>query len=93
MPKVPGLVMVIVAPAKSVTSSLAGADLAHEIFVGLPESPEIKGFGLPDHRHQERSATVRPFHVDSYTEVYVVRVEHGGPTVSVRRRAGVSSRV
>ena len=61
VPMVPGLVSVMVVPAKSSTRQLAGAGLLHHLLVRGPELGEVQRLAALDARHQQLTGAVGPW--------------------------------
>ena len=84
VPRVPGLVRVTVAPAKSSGVDLLGVDLAHQVLVGEHEGPEVEGVGVAA---RTGTSSVRVpsdlLHVDGEPEPDVGVADHPGRALAV----------
>ncbi len=86
MPIVPGLVRLIVVPAKSSTVSLPVRALRTTSSYASPELPEVHGLGALDVGHQELTRPVVLGHVDGQAQVDVLGLHQHGLAVILGER-------
>ena len=85
MPRPPGLVSDIVAPAKSSGKQLVDPRLLDQAFVGGEEGGEVHGLGALDDGHHQAAAAVLALHIHGEAEGDAVRRVSGSGVPSCSR--------